>query len=226
MAAIVEDPKTDRRPAPGRSRATVWVGGGCLAVLLVLTPFVLVDASTGPDRLDAWIASATHDLVRRHHALLSAAQGVTVLGSMTVLAPLVAAIALLLCWRRLWGQAIVLVAATLVSSLVVASLKVSVGRPRPVFGAAVAHAGGYAFPSGHAASSATVFGVLLVIALPFIAQRFRSFAIAFVLALVGAICASRVLLGVHWMTDVIAGACLGTSLTCVAIEASRTDRVC
>ena len=143
------------------------------------------------------------------------------LGSMYVLGPVVTAVTLLLLWRRLWSQAAVLITATMVSSLLVAMLKVAVDRPRPVFGAPVAHAGGYAFPSGHAASSATVYGVLLVIALPYIAPRFRSFAIAFTGALVIAVCASRVLLGVHWTTDVVAGACLGAGLVCLAITLLR-----
>src|SRR5262245_65993661 len=60
----------------------------------------------------------------------------------------------------------------------------------------------YSFPSGHAVNAFAV-GSLLALSFPWLA--------AGVLALAGSIAASRVLLGEHYLTDVVAGVVLGSA---------------
>ncbi|MFI5633665.1 phosphatase PAP2 family protein [Streptomyces sp. NPDC051664] len=90
----------------------------------------------------------------------------------------------------------------------------AIGRPRPAVGDWATHASGFAFPSGHATTSALMAG-LLVAAIGHRARLRRARGAASgrstgaVAVLLGcwaaAVGMSRVLLGVHWATDVVAG---------------------
>lgn len=78
-------------------------------------------------------------------------------------------------------------------------------RPRPEETEALAHASGFSFPSGHAATAIAVYAVLALVAAKSLTGLPR-FAVAGVGALaVVAIGASRVCLGVHYPSDVVAG---------------------
>jgi undecaprenyl-diphosphatase len=114
-------------------------------------------------------------------------------------------------WRR--GIA-VLIAALIATSAVVAGLKLLVGRTRPVYALPWAHVlvglqlpTDHSFPSGHAAGSfafATFVGE--------VSPRHR----VRLLLLASAIGVSRVALGVHYPSDVVAGALLGALIGYVA----------
>jgi undecaprenyl-diphosphatase len=67
---------------------------------------------------------------------------------------------------------------------------------------------GDSFPSGHAVTSTILFGALAAFAGRIAPRRARTFAIAAAL-LVAGIAASRVYLGVHWPSDVVAGVAIG-----------------
>ncbi len=92
--------------------------------------------------------------------------------------------------------------------LVTAYVKEAFDRPRPHEGSSVALPSSDSFPSGHAAGAVVTFGVLAALG----AERWPSrapllWALAAILSL--AIGASRVVLNVHYVTDVLAGWCLG-----------------
>ena len=116
---------------------------------------------------------------------------------------LIAAIAL---WksgaRQLAAWAVVTTAAGAVLGVV---LKQLVHRARPSFPDPVASAGSFSFPSGHALGSFLGAGVLLVIALPLLSRRGRALAwtaAVFVVLVTGF---DRIALGVHFVSDVLAG---------------------
>jgi membrane-associated phospholipid phosphatase len=96
-----------------------------------------------------------------------------------------------------------------IGGLLSAGLKVMVARARPVFPDPIAHAGGYAFPSGHALTAMVGAGCAVVLLHPRLRGRARAVlwvaAGAFAL-LVGL---DRVFLGVHYLTDVVAGWVVG-----------------
>lgn len=105
-------------------------------------------------------------------------------------------------------------------------LKLLVGRDRPDLLNPVAQAAGYSFPSGHALNSALAAAVFLLVLLPFTrhrpGRRAALWAAAIVMPLVTGL--SRVGLGVHYTSDVIAGWLLGiavVALTTIAFESRR-----
>src|SRR6266511_2974062 len=84
------------------------------------------------------------------------------------------------------------------------TLKLLVGRLRPMVAEPVATAPGNSFPSGHALGSIFAYGALLLVFLPIIPRRFRGATIAATVALVVALGFTRVGLGVHYVSDVVA----------------------
>jgi membrane-associated phospholipid phosphatase len=132
-----------------------------------------------------------------------AARWLTELGGLTVLIAATAAGAAWLLWRRDWRNALLLVAVTLSGRLLVALQKDWTARLRPEANEHLVAAQSLAFPSGHAAN-ATLVWLGLALLLPR-AERARAFAIWGAVWLALAVGASRVMLGVHWPSDVIAG---------------------
>ena len=155
------------------------------------------------------------------------ARDVTGLGSVAVLAFLTLTSAGFLLLQRKWQLAIYLVCAVATGVIGSTLLKWGFDRPRPDL---VAH--GHAvytssFPSGHSMMSAVVFltlGVLLATTQTKPVMQIYILSIA-VLGTV-AVGISRVYLGVHWPTDVLAGWLAGTgwALLCWIIADLLRDR--
>jgi membrane-associated phospholipid phosphatase len=88
------------------------------------------------------------------------------------------------------------------------SLKWLIMRDRPT----VVHlmdAAGSSFPSGHSAAAAACWMAMAVVVGRWVPRRARPWVAASAVAIAGAVAASRALLGVHWLTDVIAGLLVG-----------------
>jgi membrane-associated phospholipid phosphatase len=116
----------------------------------------------------------------------------------------VAVVALLL--RRRIAHAALMAAALAGGELLNWMLKAAFERPRPEFTEPLANAAGFSFPSGHAMVSLTVYGALaFVIASRVESRRTRLLIVGSALALVLAIGFSRAYLGVHYVSDVLAG---------------------
>ena len=95
-------------------------------------------------------------------------------------------------------------------------LKEAFDRPRPDEPSAVPLPSSDAMPSGHASGSAATFGLIALLATERWPERARLlWAAAAVLALASG--ASRLVLGVHHTTDVLAGWCLGVAWLAAAL---------
>jgi membrane-associated phospholipid phosphatase len=190
-------------------------GSGHLALLLlmvaaivVLGAAVTVSATVG--RFDFAVAGeATSAATQPLTALVIA---VTTLGATEVIL-LVTAIGLAgLAAVRHWHGFMTLALSVAATELVVHAVKVLVERPRPPEEEALTQAAGFSFPSGHAATAVAVYAVLALVVGRRCCDRTRV-----ILAVVGALIvlgigASRVYLGVHYPTDVIAGWLTGGAL--------------
>lgn len=133
-----------------------------------------------------------------------------------VLVVAVALVWLLRAGRR--ADAILLLAVTVGVQILVALLKNWFERPRPDTGSAIALPGSYSFPSGHAATGVAVGGALGALAagrLRAPAQRIGALALGVLVGL--AIGASRVILNVHFASDVLAGYCVGLAWLCACL---------
>jgi membrane-associated phospholipid phosphatase len=143
--------------------------------------------------------------------LREAARDLTALGSGTVLTSVVVAAAGLLVAMRHRVTALALIAAAWSGSLAVSWLKALVGRARPTLVEHWAYVDNASFPSGHAASSAVIYLTLAALGASVLRDRAaRGYLIATAILLTGTIGATRVYLGVHWPSDVLAGWSFGT----------------
>jgi len=140
----------------------------------------------------------------RTDPLTALAHGASVLGRSWLLIPLAALIGLALLRPlgiRAWAPLLAVAGADALQNV----LKALVERPRPSV-THLEHVTGSSFPSGHATESTAFLLALVCMTRP---GRGRSLAAPVALALVCAVGAARVYLGVHYPTDVAAGIILG-----------------
>lgn len=144
------------------------------------------------------------------------------LGGPMVLAPLSAALAATFAWRRWWRGAILLVVAVSGAGVLDAALKSAFKRPRPTPFFEYALPSSYSFPSGHALLAFCFFtatAALLAPRLPSPALRWLVWVVA-TLA-IAAVGFSRVYLGVHYPSDVVAGYTAGLLWSSVIVAGDR-----
>lgn len=134
---------------------------------------------------------------------------VTELGHWVVLASVVVGITGCLIALRRRREAAFLMTTAIAGVVLDAVLKSVVERARSAFIEPVAADLSKSFPSGHAMNSAFVYGALLIIVLPGLRPAARWVAIVGTAGLVTAIGATRVALGMHYISDVIGGAVFG-----------------
>ena len=209
--------KTLYRPAAHRREGRAPKHGlagrlalGAVVAALIAIPFtllmLLVESEWEPlEKLDRGVADRLNDVAREDSGLVDALSvGADVL-SPWVFRLAVVAVAVWL-WRRgaqrLAAWAVVTMAIGGVLGVV---LKLLADRARPSFPEPVAHASGYSFPSGHALNSFLGVGVLLLVFLPVLSRAGRAVAFTVGAALVLLTGYDRVALGVHYVSDVIAG---------------------
>ncbi|WP_051683330.1 phosphatase PAP2 family protein [Sphingomonas sp. UNC305MFCol5.2] len=145
------------------------------------------------------------------HWLPSAVRDVTALGSSTILTMVVLVTAAFLALKGRFRSAALVVAATTLGALAVTLVKVLIARSRPDLVQQLMQEASSSFPSGHAANSAIVYLTLAALLFPVVrGWRMRGFVLAVAMLLVGLIGISRVYLGVHWPSDVLAGWAFGS----------------
>lgn len=200
---------SDTRTTPALPRRT-WVpvfaglSALCFAVAAVLAQQVVAQT---PPAWDATVAIAFHEAARSSGLLVVVGQFLRWAGSPLVLVPLTIVIVVLLAARGYRGWAIYLAVTSLGGAVVSEVVDAAVGRERPVWSDPIAAATDYAFPSGHALAGVTtwvVYGIVVLFVVPGGRGIAAGLWTAGVLMGVG-----RLLLGVHWPSDVIAGWMIG-----------------
>jgi undecaprenyl-diphosphatase len=153
-------------------------------------------------------------------------RAITNLGSGAFVLVVVAIAFAALCRRRHFVDATLLPLAVVGAVLVNLILKLSFQRNRPEV--AFIHLETYSFPSGHAMTSTAVYGALAYLLWGrFPSPRPRVLMLSATAVLVGTICFSRLYLGVHYLSDVLAGIAAGFTWLSLAIamQAACRERV-
>jgi undecaprenyl-diphosphatase len=198
----------------------VTVAAFVFAALLLLVRLHWAPLESADHRAAAWLNS----LVAGHQAVVRVIKAVTWLGSSGVLWTLTGTAAVVLAIRRRWRLVLYLLVTGAGELTLDPVLKALVGRLRPVVAHPVAYGTGDSFPSGHALGSLVCYGALLLVFLPATRGVWRRVFTSVICALIAAIGISRLLLGVHYLSDVLGGWALGVTwlgLTSFAFELSR-----
>lgn len=199
---------------PPLSRWPAAVTAACLVLLALLGWMVADNSSPGHALLLAW--DQAMQLWPQTHvqgALRTGLHRLTDLGDVRWLCALALLVAMWLAACRQW-----LVLQTWVFAIVLAGLATQVlkngiarGRPEALY---EIFTSGASFPSGHTSGAVVVYGLLWLVARPWLPARWHRAAGFGVVVLVAAVAASRIWLEAHFATDVAAGALLGLAILC------------
>lgn len=149
------------------------------------------------------------------------ATGITELGATRsiVLVTAVGVASLLL--RGHWHGAVSIAVSVTATQAVVYGIKALVARGRPPASTAFVDAAGYAFPSAHAASGVALYGLLALLVLRRFDGRVRLAVCALAFVGVGLLGLTRVYLGAHYPSDVLAGWLVGALVAAGAWSLGR-----
>lgn len=147
---------------------------------------------------------------------------ITALGGGPVLTVVTIVAAGYLIAARKSATAVFLVLAVSSGAILADLIKSEILRPRPDIVPHLAPVTSASFPSAHAMNSAIVYLTLAaILARTHVERPLRAYIMAVAIALVALIGASRIYLGVHWPTDVIAGWLAGTAWAWLCARADR-----
>lgn len=204
----------DRRISPARDPWSI-VGIACALAFVAVAAIV---NGQGTVFLDAPVIS----VVRGLPVPVEAWRAITQAGGW-LLVPVGAALVLSLVAAGRARMALVVAVALIAAALFTDLAKDWVARPRPPD--PLADAGGYSFPSGHTLNSTVTYGIAALLvwrsSLPPAARVGGAAALVALVALVGL---SRIALGVHYPSDVVAGWLAGTVIVSLVALADRADR--
>jgi membrane-associated phospholipid phosphatase len=171
-----------------------------------VTPLALANPLAGPD----------YDLAQWFHqrltpAFVSVLRAFADFGSGEWIGIVVFALVLFFAWKRTWPSLVTLVVAVPGGMLLNEWVKILVHRQRPFVDGPFVDWSGYSFASGHTIGATLLYGQLLLFVLPAIkARRWRLASVFSAISLVGLVGFSRIALGAHFLTDVLAAIFFGT----------------
>lgn len=203
-----------RRHAALLGGLLVLIAGGWGLVALTDT-VVQGDTQRFDMRLIRWFAAH-----RGPQALQDVGRDLTALGGVTVLTLVTSAVVGFLLISRKRGAAILMIVAVLGGLVISSVIKHFVNRPRPPRQYQAAYVFTASFPSGHSMLSAVTYLTLGALLAQVIQRRvLKLYVISIAVLVTFLVGLSRVYLGVHWPTDVLAGWTCGLvwSLVCLSV---------
>jgi undecaprenyl-diphosphatase len=148
-----------------------------------------------------------------------AVRAVTELGSSWLAAIVCGSMLLWLCWQRRWSTAVAIGGIFLFAKLLESGLKLTFERARPSVVPHLQDAGGYSFPSGHTMTAVITYGLLAAVLVSQFRGRARYVPPVIAAIIIMAVGFSRVYLGVHYLTDVLAGTLVAGACLILAVAA-------
>lgn len=220
QAAI--DPGEDPPPPVAETSARGTIAA--VAAFLVAVPFALLamlvtSESERVERLDRSVADALHGLVIGDAGMATLLTWISRVSDPWWLRAAAVLLALAMARSGRRRAAVWLVVTVALAGLVGLGLKLVVQRARPAFEEPVYVATGYSFPSGHALNSMAI-GTAVVIALwPVLGRSGRIVAVVVAAAGIVVVGLDRIALGVHFLTDVLAGWAVGLAVVAATTAA-------
>lgn len=212
---------------PGWSYLGVYTSSGLVISVLSLLAFTqIADSALGQETLamiDLRLAAKLHAAATPLATQLMLF--VTALGGRVVIVIALAGVLALAAWRR-WADLVVWIGALGGGAILTALLKALIQRPRPVFANPISVETSWSFPSGHALMAVVTYGLLTYLLVVRLHQWRWQVALVlastFLILLIGF---SRLYLGVHYVSDVLAGYAAGLCwlATCLSAQAYCAD---
>jgi undecaprenyl-diphosphatase len=199
------------------TRLRTEVGAGI--VLIGVGVFATLATQLAAGGIPGWSDQAFTGVLRAAASppALQVFAALTHLGDTATLAALCVAIALALIAFGRRGFAVGWVIAVAGNGLLIKTLKQLFGRVRPLNTEGFVLEHGFSFPSGHSSGSVVAYGMLAYLALRLLPTRWHVPSLLATVALAVTIGVSRLFLGVHFATDVIAGFASGTAWLALCI---------
>lgn len=187
---------------------SLWGLAKTLQDAFSLQPFLI--------NLDEWVSEFTIQHISP--PLISLASWVSTIGGTKVMIGLGLVIGLIFIYQKKWRRGAIMLVSVLSTSVAVLFLKEIISRARPEEALYLYNLTDPSFPSGHASLAAAFFVALAYIFAPRISSWMQR-ELVIVVCVVGAVAVglSRIVLNVHWASDIIAGWSLGVFLTTTTI---------
>ncbi len=190
--------------------AAALVGAALVVIAMAIvlgSLFEMINNSTGLARLDRSVA--TWGAAHASGAALTVAKVVTQLGARVVTIAVLAVVVGVDLYRRRHTDVVFLALAIGIGEpLITNTVKLLVRRDRPDVPHLV-NAAGFSFPSGHSAAAAAVWATAALVLGANQPRVRRALLGAAAATIATAVAATRALLGVHWLTDVLGGLAIG-----------------
>jgi undecaprenyl-diphosphatase len=161
------------------------------------------------------LVGTDHELATWFHERLTPAfvtvlRAFTDFGSGEWIGLILFALVLFFAWKRWWPSLVTLIVAVPGGMLLNEWMKVLVHRQRPFMDGPFVDWSGYSFASGHTIGATLLYGQLLLFILPALkARHWRLLSIFSAVSLVTLVGFSRIALGAHFLTDVLAAIIFG-----------------
>jgi membrane-associated phospholipid phosphatase len=176
------------------------------------------------------LGGADHELATWFHQRLTPAfvavlHTFTNFGSGEWIGIAVFALVLFFAWKRWWPSLVTLIVAVPGGMLLNEWIKILVHRQRPFLDGPFVDWSGYSFASGHTIGATLLYGQLLLFILPFVKGRhWRFLSIFSAVSLIVLVGFSRIALGAHFLTDVLAAIFFGVTWLVFCLIATKPMR--
>lgn len=176
------------------------------------------------------LAGPDHELAGWFHehltpAFVSVLRAFTDFGSSEWIGLVLFGLILFFAWKRWWPSLVTLIVAVPGGMLLNEWVKVLVHRQRPFVDGPFVDWSGYSFASGHTIGATLLYGQLLLFVLPALkARHWRFLCLLSAMSLVALVGFSRIALGAHFLTDVLAAIFFGILWLALCVLFSRPMR--